>query len=212
MKFKQFYLNCLAHASYYIGAGTEAAVVDPQRDVEEYLAEARANNQQIKYIFETHLHADFVSGHIELAKKTGAKIVFGSKANAEFEHLAAKDGDEFRIGELRLKILETPGHTPEGISILVEGGAAAEPAKILTGDTLFIGDVGRPDLAGAAGFTAEEMAGMLYDSLHEKLLNCPMKPKFIRLTARVRCAEKIFPRKPRQHSAISASSTMRSNR
>lgn len=171
MNFKQFYLGCLAHASYYIGSGKEAAIVDPQRDVTEYLAEAEARGQQIKYVIETHLHADFVSGHIELARKTGAQIVFGEKAKAEFEHLAVKDGDVLPLGSVRLKILETPGHTPEGISILVEDAEnAAEPTKILTGDTLFIGDVGRPDLAGGAGFTSAQMAEMLYDSLHEKLL------------------------------------------
>ena len=171
MQFKQFFLGCLAHASYYIGSETEAAIVDPQRDVEQYVAEAAANNQKIKYIIETHLHADFVSGHIELAQKTGATIVFGAKADAEFEHLGVKDGDVLRIGAVRLKILETPGHTPEGISIVVE--AADEPPKVLTGDTLFIGDVGRPDLVGSKGFSAEQMAGFLYDSLHEKILTLP---------------------------------------
>ena len=174
MNFKQFYLNCLAHASYYIGSNGEAVIVDPQRDVDEYLREAEANNQKIKYIVETHLHADFVSGHSELAKKTGAKIVFGAKANAKFEHLAVKDGDELTVGNVKLKILETPGHTPEAISILIENTKEAnEPEKVLTGDTLFIGDVGRPDLVGSKGFTAEEMAGFLYDSLHGKLLQLP---------------------------------------
>lgn len=171
MQFKQFYLGCLAHASYYIGDGAEAAIVDPQRDVEQYLREAEANNQKIKYVIETHLHADFVSGHAELAEKTGARIVFGAKANAEIEHLAVKDGDALKVGNIKLKILETPGHTSEGISILVE--SAGENLKVLTGDTLFIGDVGRPDLVGSKGFTAEQMAGMLYDSLHEKLLKLP---------------------------------------
>ncbi|HEY0429727.1 MAG TPA: MBL fold metallo-hydrolase [Pyrinomonadaceae bacterium] len=171
MKFKQFYLGCLAHASYYIGSGAEAAIVDPQRDVGQYLDEARANNQKIKYVIETHLHADFVSGHAELARKTGAQIVFGRRADAQIEHLAAKDGDVLEIGDARLKILETPGHTPEGISIVVEN--AGEPLRVLTGDTLFIGDVGRPDLAGSKNFSAAQMAGMLYDSLHEKLLKLP---------------------------------------
>ena len=171
MQFKQFFLGCLAHASYYIGSEAEAAIVDPQRDVEEYLAEAKANKQRIKYIIETHLHADFVSGHIELAQKTGATIVFGEKANAEFDHLGVKDGDVLEIGNVKLKILETPGHTPEGITIVVD--AADEPLKILTGDTLFIGDVGRPDLGGSKGFSAEQMAGFLYDSLHEKILTLP---------------------------------------
>ncbi|MET0753470.1 MAG: rhodanese-like domain-containing protein [Pyrinomonadaceae bacterium] len=171
MKFKQFYLGCLAHASYYIGEGEDAAIVDPQRDVQQYLLEAEANNQKIKYVIETHLHADFVSGHAELAQKTGARIVFGAKANAEVEHLAVKDGDCLEIGDVKLKILETPGHTPEGISIVVE--SADEPLRVLTGDTLFIGDVGRPDLVGSKGFTAQQMAEMLYDSLHEKLLKLP---------------------------------------
>lgn len=171
MQFKQFYLGCLAHASYYIGSETEAAIVDPQRDVEQYLAEAEANNQQIKYIIETHLHADFVSGHHELAEKTGAKIVFGKQANAAFEHIAVKDGDNLTVGNVNLKFIETPGHTPEGISVIVE--TVGEPDKILTGDTLFIGDVGRPDLAGGKGFNAAQMAGMMYDSLHEKILKLP---------------------------------------
>jgi glyoxylase-like metal-dependent hydrolase (beta-lactamase superfamily II)/rhodanese-related sulfurtransferase len=171
MQFKQFFLGCLAHASYYIGSDGEAAIVDPQRDVQQYLEEAEAHNQQIKYIIETHLHADFVSGHIELARKTGATIVFGGSANAEFEHRAVKDGDVLTVGNVKLKILETPGHTPEGISIVVEN--AGEPLKILTGDTLFIGDVGRPDLVGSKGFSAREMAGFLYDSLHQKILTLP---------------------------------------
>ncbi len=168
MQFKQFYLGCLAHASYYIGSENEAAIVDPQRDVEQYLAEAEANNQKIKYVIETHLHADFVSGHIELAAKTGAEIVYGQQAETQFPTRKVKDGDVLTIGNVKLKILETPGHTPEGISIVVEN--ADEPKRVLTGDTLFIGDVGRPDLAGAKGFSSEQMAGFLYDSLHEKLL------------------------------------------
>ena len=171
MQFKQFYLGCLAHASYYIGSENEAAIVDPQRDVEQYLAEAKANNQRIKYVIETHLHADFVSGHTELAEKTGAQIVYSQKADTAFPTLKVKDGDVLKVGDVRLKILETPGHTPEGITVVVEDGDA--PKKILTGDTLFIGDVGRPDLAGAKGFSAAEMAGFLYDSLREKILKLP---------------------------------------
>lgn len=174
MHFKQFYLGCLAHASYYIGSNKEAAIVDPQRDVEQYLAEAAANDQKIKYVIETHLHADFVSGHNELAEKSGAQIVFGERAGAAFEHLAVKDGDCLTVGAVELKILETPGHTPEGICILVENTENAnEPLKVLTGDTLFIGDVGRPDLAGGKGFSAAQMAEFLYDSLHGKLLKLP---------------------------------------
>src|SRR5688572_26370185 len=174
MQFKQFYLGCLAHASYYIGSGGEAAVFDPQRDVEQYLDEAKANNQKIKYVIETHSHADFVSGHIELAKKTGAQIVYGERANTEFPTLKVKDGDELSVGKIKLKFLETPGHTPEGITILAENTENGdEPLKMFTGDTLFIGDVGRPDLVGSKGFTAEQMAEMLYDSLNDKILPMP---------------------------------------
>ncbi len=171
MYFKQFYLGCLAHASYLIGSDAEAAVVDPQRDVEQYVREAEAQGLKIKYVIETHLHADFVSGHRELAARTGAEIVFGEKAGATFPHRAVKEGDEIRIGKVILRFLETPGHTPEGISVgVIDREVSEEPQKVLTGDTLFIGDMGRPDLVGSKGFTAEEMAGMLYDSLHDKLL------------------------------------------
>ncbi len=171
MYFKQFYLGCLAHASYLIGSKGEAAVVDPQRDVDQYLDEATAHGLTIKYIIETHLHADFVSGHRELAARTGAEIVFSEKAGATFPHRAVKDSDELTVGSVLLRILATPGHTPESISILViDRCVSDEPQKVLTGDTLFIGDVGRPDLVGAKGYTKEAMAGMLYDSLHDKLL------------------------------------------
>ena len=174
MQFKQFYLGCLAHASYYIGSSGEAAIVDPQRDVEQYLAEAEANGQRIKYVIETHSHADFVSGHIELAKKTGAEIVYGQRANTEFPTRKVKDGDTLAIGKVELKFYETPGHTPEGICILAENTEnTGEPKKLFTGDTLFIGDVGRPDLIGSKGFTIEQMAEMLYDSLREKILPLP---------------------------------------
>ena len=171
MYFKQFYLNCLAHASYLIGSDGEAAIVDPQRDVDQYIDEAVANKLKIKYVIETHLHADFVSGHRELAARTGAEIVFGEKAGAAFAHRAVKDGDELEIGHVKLRIKETPGHTPESICVLVTDTTVSnQPQKVLTGDTLFIGDVGRPDLAGAKGYTKETMASMMYDSLHEKLL------------------------------------------
>jgi hydroxyacylglutathione hydrolase len=174
MQFKQFYLGCLAHASYYIGSEGEAAVIDPQRDVQQYLDEAAANDQRIKYIIETHSHADFVSGHLELAEKTGAQIVYGQRANTEFPTLKVKDGDELAVGKVKLKFLETPGHTPEGITILAENTENPnDPLKMFTGDTLFIGDVGRPDLVGSKGFTAEQMGAMLYDSLHEKILPLP---------------------------------------
>jgi glyoxylase-like metal-dependent hydrolase (beta-lactamase superfamily II)/rhodanese-related sulfurtransferase len=169
--FKQFYLGCLAHASYLIGSEGEAAVVDPQRDVEQYLAESAAQNLKIKYVIETHLHADFVSGHCELAARTGAEIVFSRHAHAAFPHRAVQDGDELKLGHVTLRFWETPGHTPESLSVLViDTDVSGEPQKVLTGDTLFIGDVGRPDLSGSRGHTAEAMAAMLYESLHGKLL------------------------------------------
>jgi len=171
MHFKQFYLGCLAHASYLVGSEGEAAVIDPRRDVEEYLEEARAHGLAIKYVIETHLHADFVSGHQELAARTGAEIVFGHRAGAAFPHRAVREGDQIRVGRVVLRILETPGHTPEGISLLVfEDDEARAPSLVLTGDTLFIGDVGRPDLVGSKGFTAEQMASLLYDSVQGKLM------------------------------------------
>jgi glyoxylase-like metal-dependent hydrolase (beta-lactamase superfamily II)/rhodanese-related sulfurtransferase len=171
MYFKQFYLNCLAHASYLIGSGGEAVVVDPQRDVDQYLDEAAAQQLKIKYIIETHLHADFVSGHRELAVRSGAQIIFGAQAKATIPHHAVKSGDELMIGRVKLRVLETPGHTPEGICILViDTEVSDQPQKVLTGDTLFIGDVGRPDLAGQKGYTPQMMAGMMYESLYEKLL------------------------------------------
>lgn len=171
MKFKQFYLGCLAHASYYISSEGEAAIIDPQRDIQQYLDEAAANGDKIKYIIETHSHADFVSGHVELAEKTGAEIIYGQRANTTFPTHKVKDNDELMLGKIKLKFLETPGHTPEGITILAE--SEGEPLKMFTGDTLFIGDVGRPDLIGSKGFTAEQMGAMLYDSLHEKILPLP---------------------------------------
>jgi glyoxylase-like metal-dependent hydrolase (beta-lactamase superfamily II)/rhodanese-related sulfurtransferase len=222
MYFKQFYLGCLAHASYLIGSEGEAVVVDPQRDVDQYIDEAQAQGLKIKYVIETHLHADFVSGHRELAARTGAEIVFGKEAGATFPHRAVSDGDEIGIGKVVLRIMETPGHTPESISVLVidteagqgetgretegeegkrvtgEGEVEPEqdtdhspvdhstvahlavdhlpvdhspqPQKILTGDTLFVGDVGRPDLAGGKGYTPPMMAAMMYDTIHGKLL------------------------------------------
>lgn len=174
MKFKQFYLGCLAHASFYIGSEGEAAIIDPQRDIQQYLDEAAANQQKIKYIIETHSHADFVSGHLELAEKTGAEIVFGQKAKTTFPTHLVKDGDVLTLGKINLKFLETPGHTPEGITILAEDSEnPGAPLKMFTGDTLFIGDVGRPDLVGSKGFTAEQMGAMLFDSLQDKILPLP---------------------------------------
>ncbi|MGI9065551.1 MAG: MBL fold metallo-hydrolase [Pyrinomonadaceae bacterium] len=174
MYFKQFYLACLAHASYLIGSDGEAAVVDPQRDVDQYIAEAEAQGLKIKYVIETHLHADFVSGHRELADRAGAEVVIGAKAGATFPHRGVLDGDEITIGKTVLRFMETPGHTPESICVLViERQVSDKPQKVLTGDTLFIGDVGRPDLAGGKGYTPRMMAEMMYDTLHEKLLKLP---------------------------------------
>lgn len=171
MYFKQFYLACLAHASYLIGSEGEAAVVDPQRDVDQYVAEAEVQGLQIKYIIETHLHADFVSGHRELAQRSGAEIVFSKHAGAAFPHRAVGEGDEIVIGNVKLQFMETPGHTPESMCVLLTDTEQPEhPQKILTGDTLFIGDVGRPDLAGGKGYTPQMMAAMMYDTIHEKLL------------------------------------------
>ena len=171
MQFRQFYLGCLSHASYYIGSEGEAAVIDPQRDVQQYLDEAAAHDQEIKCVIETHSHADFVSGHVELAKRTGAQIVYGERADTQFETHKVKDGDTLNVGGVKLTFRETPGHTPEGITIIAEEIGA--PAKVFTGDTMFIGDVGRPDLVGSVGFTSEQMAAMLYDSIHEKILPLP---------------------------------------
>jgi glyoxylase-like metal-dependent hydrolase (beta-lactamase superfamily II)/rhodanese-related sulfurtransferase len=224
MYFEQFYLGCLAHASYILGSEGEAAVVDPQRDVELYLTAAAEKGLKIKHIFETHLHADFVSGHVELARRTGATIYIGARAGAEFPHVPMGDGFELRMGKVRIAAVETPGHTPESCCLVVtdlekdqpqrtqreslprihadERGLKAEgknlttddtdhtdqsdagghlglssiggrekPWAVLTGDTLFIGDVGRPDLS--PGFSSQQLAGMLYDSLHAKLLTLP---------------------------------------
>ena len=162
MYFKQFYLGCLAHASYLIGSDGEAAVVDPQRDVDEYIAEAHARGLTIKYVIETHLHADFVSGHRELAARTGAEIVFSEKAGAAFPHRAVHDGEEIIIGKVGLKIIATPGHTPEGICVLImDTKTTHQPQKHLTGDTQSIGDVEKEDLAGRGGYTPQMEAPMM---------------------------------------------------
>src|SRR5262249_12329575 len=174
MYLRQFYLGCLAHASYLIGSGGEAAVVDPQRDIDIYLDDAKAHGLVIKFVIETHCHADFVSGHPELAAHTGAKIYFGAKAGEKFEFGPAHGWDGSVMGHVSLRFLETPGHTPESISILVfdRQKSLTVPDAVLTGDTMFIGDVGRPDLLGSR-MPAKELARMLYHSLHEKLLTLP---------------------------------------
>ena len=183
MVFKQYYLSCLAHASYLMAdhGSRVAAVVDPQRDVDQYLDDARERGLEIRHVFLTHQHADFIAGHLELRDRAGAIIHLGAQAKAEYGFLAMKDGDSLGLGdEVTLKVLETPGHTAESISILIFDakageitGKATEPWAVLTGDTLFVGDVGRPDLRASLGWAAEDLAGMLYDSLHSKLLTLP---------------------------------------
>jgi glyoxylase-like metal-dependent hydrolase (beta-lactamase superfamily II) len=174
MYFEQFYLGCLAHASYLLASGDEAVVVDPQRDVDLYLKAADAQGVKIRHIFETHLHADFVSGHRELAARTGAKIYIGARAAAQFPHVPVSEGFELVVGALRIRVLETPGHTPESICLVIFDQEKADQKKsadawaVLTGDTLFLGDVGRPDLS--RDYTPAQLAGMLYDSLHGKLM------------------------------------------
>jgi glyoxylase-like metal-dependent hydrolase (beta-lactamase superfamily II)/rhodanese-related sulfurtransferase len=172
MYFQQFYLGCLSHASYLIGSDGVAAVVDPQRDAGVYIEDAIKNGLRIEYVIETHLHADFISGHRELAELTGAKIYLGAAAGAKFPHVPVYDGDGIGFGHCILRFLETPGHTLESVSVLVtDTEQSPEPFAVLTGDTLFIGDVGRPDLAPDR--TPQELAGMLYDSLHQKLMKLP---------------------------------------
>lgn len=177
MYFKQFYLGCLSHASYMMGdeKTKTAVVVDPQRDIEQYIEEAKKGGFQIKHVFLTHFHADFVAGHLELEEKTGAKIHMGRRAKPEYEIAPVKEGDRFEFGDVALEILETPGHTPEMISLVVYDLAKdrERPYAVLTGDTLFIGDVGRPDLLASEGVTAQELGKMLYHSLREKLMKLP---------------------------------------
>lgn len=178
MFFRQYYLDCLSHASYLIGDTSTglAVVVDPQRDVAEYIADAEANGLTITKVLETHFHADFLSGHLELAARTGATIGYGSAAagRAEFPIETFRTGDRISLGDVTLEIRETPGHTPESISIVVSPTAdLTHPFGVLTGDTMFIGDVGRPDLLASVGVTADELARQLYHSLHEQLLTLP---------------------------------------
>ncbi len=172
MVFEQFYLTCLAHASYLFGDAGEAAVVDPQRDIDLYLDAAQQHGLRITHIFETHLHADFVSGHRELARRTGAQIYVGRRAEALFPHVPLDDGMELRVGAATVRVLATPGHTIESVCLLLtDPERGTDPFAVLTGDTLFIGDVGRPDLSRT--YTAPQLAGMLYDSLHRQLLTLP---------------------------------------
>lgn len=177
MWLKQYYLGCLAHASYLIAdeASGTAVVVDPQRDIDQYLRDADQHQFHIDYVFLTHFHADFLAGHIELRDRLGATICLGAQAQADFDFRRFAQGDTLDFGRVRLEILETPGHTPEAISILVYDldQHPEHPHAVLTGDTLFIGDVGRPDLMASVGRSSTELAGMLYDSLREKLLPLP---------------------------------------
>ena len=166
---EHFYLGCLAHASYMIVSRGDAAVIDPQRDVDIYLKAAAQRGAKIKHIIETHLHADFVSGHLELAERTGARIYLGAGSGAKFPHTPVKDGNSMRMGDCLFEILQTPGHTLESICVVMTAPNLAK--TVFTGDTLFVGDVGRPDLSPV--HTPQELAAMLYQSLHTKLLTLP---------------------------------------
>jgi hydroxyacylglutathione hydrolase len=177
MFLKQYYLGCLAHASYLIAdePSATAIVVDPQRDIQQYLADAERLGVQIRHVFLTHFHADFIAGHLELRDRCGADIRLGARAQAEYPFIPMKDGDTLDLPGLRLQVLETPGHTIESISILIFDLARdpGHPCAVLTGDTLFIGDVGRPDLRASLGWTAQQLSSHLYDSLHNQLLTLP---------------------------------------
>ncbi|MEY3398302.1 MAG: hypothetical protein RL220_896 [Bacteroidota bacterium] len=170
MKIEQIYTGCLAQGAYYITSNGEAAIIDPLREVQPYIERLEKDGVKLKYIFETHFHADFVSGHLDLSKKTGAPIVYGPTAQAQFDFISATDGQEFPIGNVKIRVLHTPGHTMESTTFLLidENG---KDHCIFSGDTLFLGDVGRPDLAQkAASMTQEELAGLLYESLYNKIL------------------------------------------
>jgi glyoxylase-like metal-dependent hydrolase (beta-lactamase superfamily II)/rhodanese-related sulfurtransferase len=172
VRIEQFFLGCLAHASYIVASEGIAAVIDPQRDVDLYIEFAKQNNLKIEHIIETHLHADFVSGHHELAQRTGARIYLGEDAHATFPHTAIHDGDTIQFGNARFNFLHTPGHTIEGVcAVLTDLAKPTAPRAVFTGDTLFVGDVGRPDLS--PNHTPEQLATLLYQSLHEKLLKLP---------------------------------------
>ena len=171
MYIEQLYTNCLAEAAYYIESDGEAAIIDPLRETDPYIDLANKRGAQIKYVFETHFHADFVSGHIDLAEQVGASIIFGPKAETKYDAVCAKDGQEFRIGKIKIRVLHTPGHTPESSCFLVLDENGKEYA-VFTGDTLFVGDVGRPDLLDGV-LTQEELASMMYDSLNKKIKTLP---------------------------------------
>ncbi|MDC3210276.1 MBL fold metallo-hydrolase [Saprospiraceae bacterium] len=177
MKVEQIYTGCLSQGAYYVESNGEAAIIDPLRETEPYIAKAKANGVKIKYIFETHFHADFVSGHLDLAKKTGAKIIYGPTAQTDYKVHVAKDGEKFKLGKVSIIVLHTPGHTPESSTFLLKDEKKKDYA-IFSGDTLFIGDVGRPDLAQKNGkLTKEELAGWLFDSLRNKIM--PLNDKVL---------------------------------
>ncbi|MDG1728870.1 MAG: rhodanese-like domain-containing protein [Algibacter sp.] len=172
MRIEQIYTGCLAQGAYYIESNGEVAIIDPLRETQQYVDKANSENAKIKYIFETHFHADFVSGHVDLAKKTGAKIIFGPGAETSYDIHAAKDNETFKLGNVIIKVLHTPGHTLESSTFLLIDEHGKEHA-IFSGDTLFLGDVGRPDLAIKSNLTKEDLAAMLYDSLREKIMTLP---------------------------------------
>src|SRR5690606_21197597 len=169
MKIEQIYTGCLAQGAYYIQSEGEAAIIDPLREIQPYIDKANAENAKIKYVFETHFHADFVSGHVDLANKTGATIVYGPGAETSYDIHSATDGEVFKIGKIAIKVLHTPGHTLESSSYLLIDENGNNHA-LFSGDTLFLGDVGRPDLAIKSDLTKEDLAGMLYDSLRTKIM------------------------------------------
>ncbi|WP_339757126.1 MBL fold metallo-hydrolase [uncultured Winogradskyella sp.] len=169
MKIEQLYTGCLAQGAYYIESDGEVAIIDPLREIQQYIDKAEANNSKIKYILETHFHADFVSGHVDLANKTGASIVFGPGASTDYDILSVTDEEELKLGKLTIKVLHTPGHTLESATYLLKDENGKDHA-IFSGDTLFLGDVGRPDLAIKSDLTKEDLAGMLFDSLRSKIM------------------------------------------
>ena len=168
MFIKQFYTSCLSEAAYYIESEGEVAIIDPLRDTDEYIKLAKENNAGIKYIFETHFHADFVSGHIDLSKQTGAPIIYGPGAKTNYEVYNAKDNEIFKLGKITIEVLHTPGHTLESSCYLLRD-ENDKPHAIFTGDTLFVGDVGRPDLS-SGNMTSAELAGIMYDTIQNKIL------------------------------------------
>ena len=169
MKVEQIYTNCLSQGSYYIESNNEVAIIDPLREADIYISKAKSSNSKIKFIFETHIHADFISGHLNLAKKSGAKIVYGPKTETSFENIVAKDYQEFKIGDITIVAIHTPGHTIESTTYLLKDSSGKDHA-IFTGDTLFIGDVGRPDLSQNSSMSNIDLASMLFDSLRKKIM------------------------------------------